>query len=99
MHARADLAEDLRHLVLHIVEEIVDHDTDEYVRVDVAPGDVYLTVELHTHIDDIGQVVGSGGLVISSIRALIGAWGGKHRIQVNLVYVTERRKMARYGGR
>ena len=47
---------------------------------------------IETDIRDIGQVVGQGGSVISAIRTIVSAWGGKNRMQVNLVYLTERKK-------
>ena len=86
------ICDDLKYLVLHMIEEIVDHDEDGTITVEVLERETYLTVEIETDIRDIGQVVGQGGSVISAIRTIVSAWGGKNRMQVNLVYLTERKK-------
>jgi predicted RNA-binding protein YlqC (UPF0109 family) len=52
-------------------------------------------VELHTDASDVGQVIGRQGSVISSIRGLLSAYGGKHRIRVDLDYITEQKNIQR----
>ena len=82
-----ELGEAVRQLVLHVVEEIVDHADD--VSVMVTPSNFHLLVELRTSRGDVGQVVGRGGSVATSIRTVLGAFAGKHRIQVTFSYITE----------
>jgi predicted RNA-binding protein YlqC (UPF0109 family) len=52
-------------------------------------------VELHTDAADVGQVIGRQGGVIGSIRGILSAYGGKHRIRVDLDYVTEQKNIQR----
>lgn len=84
----AELGEAAQQLVLHIIEEIVDHSSA--IRVDVTPSNFHLLIELHTAATDIGQVVGKRGSVAESIRTILAAFAGKNRISVTLLYVTER---------
>lgn len=82
------LAEAAKQLVLHIVEEIVDHDGSD-VRVDVSVSNFHLLIELRTARGDVGQVVGKSGSVATAIRTILAAFAGKNRIQTSFVYVTE----------
>ncbi len=77
-----------KQLVLHIVEEIVDHEDE--IRVDVtASSPFHLLIELRTARVDVGQVVGKSGGVATAIRAILAAFAGKNRIQFAFVYITE----------
>lgn len=70
-----------------IVRHFVDH--PDLVEVNVRPGAYRLAVELYTHQDDVGQVVGRNGYLSTSLRAFLAAFAGKHRIKIDLDYVTE----------
>lgn len=74
-------------VVVGIVKHFVDH--PEKVEVNVRPGPYRVTAELYTHPDDVGQVVGRNGYLMSSLRAFLSALAGKHRIKITLDYVTE----------
>lgn len=91
---KEEIVDDLKELIEHIVEEIVDHPDD--VKVNLVPASYRLLVELHTNDDDVGQVIGQGGHVVIGIRSILSAFGGKNRIQTSMDYVTERKKS---GGR
>ena len=84
-----ETVESLRGLVSHIVEEIVDH-PDE-VEVNVIAATHRLLVELTTNEGDVGQVIGQGGYVVTGLRSIISAFGGRHRIQTAFDFVTEQR--------
>ena len=73
--------------VVGIVKHFVDH--PEKIEVNIRPGPYRITAELYTHPDDVGQVVGRNGYLMSSLRAFLAALAGKHRIKVDLDYVTE----------
>jgi len=73
--------------IVGIVRHFVDH-PDE-VEVNVRPGAYRLAVELHTNPGDVGQVVGRNGYLSTSLRSFIAAFAGKHRIKIDLDYVTE----------
>ena len=79
----------LRDLLTHIVSEIVD--SPEEVSVSVVPASYTVLVELHTSSRDVGQVIGRQGSVVSGLRSILASFGGKHRIRVDLDYVTEQR--------
>lgn len=69
------------------VRHFVDHPDD--IIVEVREGPYRLTVELYTHPGDVGQVVGRNGYLTTSLRALLAAVAGKHKIKIDLDYVTE----------
>jgi len=73
--------------VVGIVRHFVDH--PDKVEVNIRPGPYRITAELYTHPRDVGQVVGRNGYVASSLRAFLAAIAGKHRIKIDLDYVTE----------
>jgi predicted RNA-binding protein YlqC (UPF0109 family) len=81
----------LRELVGGIVKGIVDN--PDSVEVAVVPASYRVLVELHTAPTDVGQVIGRQGSVVEAIRCLLSAFGGKHRIRIDLDYVTEHRKL------
>ncbi len=78
----------LRELIEVSVTKIVDHPSN--VKVDIVSGRYRLIAELHTHIKDVGQVVGKNAAIISSLRTFVAALGGKHGIPMNLDFVTEK---------
>jgi predicted RNA-binding protein YlqC (UPF0109 family) len=78
------------------VREIVDHPDEVVVR--VIPAGYDAIIQLETHTDDIGVVVGRAGHVISSLRSLVSAFAGKHRIHLNLEYKTELDRNAQVRG-
>jgi len=73
--------------VVGIVRHFVDH--PEGVEVNIRPGPYRVTAELYTAPEDVGQVVGRNGYLMSSLRAFLAALAGKHRIKIDLDYVTE----------
>lgn len=84
------------------VRHIVDH--PDQVEINIRPGPYRISVELYTHVDDVGQVVGRNGHLVASLRSLLTALAGKHNIKVHFDYVTEEEnalgvsKMDRYQG-
>ena len=73
--------------IVMIVRHLVDH--PDQVEVNVRPGAYRLAVELYTHQKDVGQVVGRNGYLSTSLRAFLAAVAGKHRVKIDLDYVTE----------
>lgn len=82
-----DTLDGLRGLVTAMVKSIVDN--PDAVEVVVVPASYRVLVELHTAASDVGQVIGRQGSVVDSIRCLLSAYGGKHRIRIDLEYVTD----------
>jgi predicted RNA-binding protein YlqC (UPF0109 family) len=89
----AETVEALRILITTVVAAIVDHSDD--VEVNIVPASYRLLAELHTADTDVGQVIGKNGHVAESIRSILGAFGGKHGLRVDLDYVTEQDKLQR----
>ncbi len=89
MVEKSDKSELLKNVeeIIMIVRHIVDHPNE--VRVDVRGGAIRMTAELYTCDDDVAQVIGKNGHLITSLRALVQAFSGKHGIKVDLDYVTE----------
>ncbi len=73
--------------IVGIVRHLVDHPED--VEINIRPGAYRLGVELYTNPKDVGQVVGRNGYLGSSLRAFLAAVAGKHKIKIDLDYVTE----------
>ena len=73
--------------VVGVVRHFVDN--PDSVEVNIRPGPYRVTAELYTHQKDVGQVVGRNGYLMSSLRAFLAALAGKHRIKIDLDYVTE----------
>jgi predicted RNA-binding protein YlqC (UPF0109 family) len=88
-----DTLDGIHILLKSVVSSIVDN--PESVEVSVVPASYRVLVELHTDASDVGQVIGRQGSVISSIRGLLSAYGGKHRIRVDLDYITEQKNIQR----
>jgi hypothetical protein len=88
--------DELRGFVEAAVKLVVNH--QEAVRVDVVPCANRLIAELHTHPDDVGQVVGRNAHLISSLRSFVAAFQGKAGVHMDLDYVTESENRVRRGG-
>lgn len=73
--------------IVETVKHFVDH--PDNINVEVREGPYRLTAELYSHPGDVGQVVGRNGYLTTSLRALLAAVAGKHRINIDLDYVTE----------
>lgn len=82
----AEMIEAVRDIV-DTVKHIVDHPDD--VSVNIKTGPYKITVELYTHEDDVGQVVGKNGHVIASYRSILTAIAGKNRTKVMFDFITE----------
>lgn len=82
--------EGLRDLVVTMVKSIVD--SPDEVQVNVVPSQFRLIVELHTSPKDVGQVIGKSGHVVSAIRSILTAHGGREGLKVDMDYITERNK-------
>lgn len=68
----------MKELVEDIAKAVVDY--PEQVRVNVVEGDQAIVLELRTHPDDLGKVIGKEGRTANAIRTLLGAGGMKlHR--------------------
>ena len=83
--------------VLSVVKCIVNNPDD--VEVSIEQHRYRLVAELFTHVDDVGQVVGRNGHIISSLRAFVAALSGKYGIKIDLDYITEqdKKKLAHAG--
>lgn len=85
---------DLKELVYGIVTKIVDH--PEAVEVNVVPSTFRIVAELHTHVDDLGHVIGRNAHIITSIRSILSAFQGKAGVDCEVIYVTDKQmQMAR----
>lgn len=73
--------------VMGIVKHLVDH--PEEVEINMRPGKYRLGVELYTNPSDVGQVVGRNGYLGTSLRAFLAAIAGKHKIKIDLDFITE----------
>lgn len=78
----------LKNLTLSLVRTIVDR-PDE-VEVNVIPSSYRLIVELHTALSDVGQVIGKEGRVVSAIRTILAAHGGREGMRIEMDFVTEK---------
>ena len=74
-------------IVASMVEAVVDN--EDSVQVRASQGDRYVTVSLETAKSDVGLVIGQSGRVITGIRSILDAFGGKHQFRVELDFVTE----------
>jgi predicted RNA-binding protein YlqC (UPF0109 family) len=85
--------DELRGLIEVVVRTIVNH--PECVVVDMKPCAHRLIAELHTHPDDVGQVVGRNAYLISSLRSFVAAFQGKVGVHMDLDYITESENKSR----
>jgi predicted RNA-binding protein YlqC (UPF0109 family) len=72
----------MKDLVTFIVESLVDH--PEEVRVSEVRGRASTVVELSVAAPDMGRVIGKGGRVIDSVRALLQVRAAKEGKRVEL---------------
>ena len=82
--------DNLKNLVITIIKGIVD--SPETVEVNIVPSQFRLIVELHTDKMDVGQVIGKSGHVVSAIRSILTAHGGREGLKVEMDYITERNR-------
>jgi len=82
--------DNLKNLVTTIIKGIVD--SPETVEVNIVPSQFRLIVELHTDKKDVGQVIGKSGHVVSAIRSILTAHGGREGLKVEMDYITERNR-------
>lgn len=80
----------MKELVEFIVKSLVDH-PDE-VEVSEIGGGANTSIELSVASSDMGRVIGKGGRVINSIRALVQVLAAKQGKQVTLELLEERRR-------
>ena len=78
----------LKAVTIQIVRAVVDH--PEAVEVNIVPSSYRLIVELHTEMTDVGQVIGKEGRVVSAIRTLLAAHGGREGLKIDMDYITEK---------
>ena len=72
----------MKELVEYIAKALVDHPEDVHVR--EAGGGSRLRLELSVSKDDMGRVIGKGGKVANSIRALLRVAAEKEGKQATL---------------
>jgi len=84
------VAEDAKD-VIRVIRVFVEYPDD--VRMEVRPGPFRVTVELYTHPDDVGSVVGKNGTGMASIRGLLKGVAEKHKIKIDIYYVTDEDKV------
>jgi predicted RNA-binding protein YlqC (UPF0109 family) len=80
--------EALKALTLGVVRAVVDNSSS--VEVNIIPSSYRLIVELHTEPSDVGQVIGKDGRVVSAIRTLLAAHGGREGLKIDMDFVTEK---------
>jgi predicted RNA-binding protein YlqC (UPF0109 family) len=72
----------MKELVEYIVKGLVDHPDEVTVAESRRGADVSL--QLHVAPDDMGRVIGKGGKVANSLRALLRAMAAKDNLRVTL---------------
>ena len=78
----------MKELLEGIAKALVDH--PEAVRVGVVEGARATLLELRTHPDDLGKVIGREGRTAKAIRTLLGASGMKLHRRFTLAIIEER---------
>jgi uncharacterized protein len=78
----------MRELVESIAKALVDHPDD--VEVKMVEGTQVTVLELHTHPQDLGKVIGREGRTAKAIRTLLGASGMKLHKRFTLEIVEEK---------
>jgi uncharacterized protein len=74
-----------KELVEYVVKSLVDY--PEQVSVNEVEGQSAIVLELHVAESDVGRVIGKGGRVINSIRAILQVLAAKHGKRVSLEIV------------
>lgn len=72
----------IKGLVEYIVQSLVDH--PDQVKVDEIEGNRSTIIELSVASSDMGRVIGKGGRVINSVRALVQVLADKQGTRVSL---------------
>lgn len=85
--------DNLNALTVGIIRAVVDSPSE--VEVNIVPSAYRLIVELHTAPKDVGQVIGKEGKVVSAIRTLLAAHGGREGLKIDMDYITEKAARAR----
>jgi uncharacterized protein len=85
----------MKELVERIAKTLVDH--PEEVRVSAVEGSKVTVLELQTHPDDLGKVIGRGGRIAAAIRTLLHAAGVKlhKRFELNVLDEESRARITR----
>jgi len=78
----------MKELVEDIAKALVDY--PEQVRVNAVEGSQATVLELRTHPDDLGKVIGREGRTAKAIRTLLAACGMKLRRRFTLEIIEER---------
>ena len=78
---------DLKDLIFFIVTKIVNNPGD--VSEDIVQSRARLIAQLHTNKKDIGQVIGNNGHIMSSLRSLVSALGGRCKVKMQLNFITD----------
>lgn len=83
----------LSEFTVNLVRAVVD--SPDAVEVNIVPSAYRLIVELHTAPADVGQVIGKEGKVVSAIRTLLAAHGGREGLKIDMDYATEKQARGR----
>jgi len=77
----------MKELVEDIARALVDY--PDHVRVNAVEGSQATVLELRTHPDDLGKVIGRDGRTAKAIRILLGAGGMKLHRRFTLEIIEE----------
>jgi predicted RNA-binding protein YlqC (UPF0109 family) len=83
---KPELVDAITH-VLSNVNLLVDN--PDKVRAEISGNDGAYLVLLYTDPANVGQVIGSHGYIINSIRAFMSAVAGKHDVEIEFRYITD----------
>jgi predicted RNA-binding protein YlqC (UPF0109 family) len=72
----------VKELIELVAKKLVDHPED--VQVNVVAGEEGQTIELITHPDDVGRVIGKSGKTAQAIRVLLSMAATKANVRVSL---------------
>ncbi len=76
----------IENLIKTLIEPLVDHKEDIFVKSFDEDADGYIVYEVMVHQEDIGRVIGRHGSVAQSIRTICyaAAMKSKKRIRINI---------------
>jgi len=80
----------LKELIEYIAKSLVDH--PEAVKVSTVESDNGIIVELRVAPDDVGKVIGKGGMTAKALRKILSAVATKHKKKSLLQIVEEDRE-------
>jgi predicted RNA-binding protein YlqC (UPF0109 family) len=80
--AQVDSANAVKHMVEVIAKTIVDKEED--VKVNLVEGERTAIIELRVNKDEVGKVIGKGGRIVKSMRALVSAASAKYNKRIIL---------------